>query len=125
LFTLTTLPTGTVFLVSGKRINLTNRFQGVPQLVNLIKHKVYPLIWQSTKSSFNSGQEVQFGTINLDQRRIAFAGKEIAWSTIQGMRINAGNLVVELRDKFNYQVPLDKIQNLELLLKVVDWGIST
>lgn len=121
---ITIIPTGMIFLDSGNRIKLTNRFQGVPQLVNLIKHKVYPLLWQSTKSSFNSGQEIQFGTINLDHRRITFAGKEIAWTTIQGIRINAGNLVVELRDKFSYQVPLDKIQNLELLFKVIDWGIS-
>jgi hypothetical protein len=121
---LRTLPTGTIYLQSGKQIHLANRFQEIPDLIKFIKHKIYPLLWPPIKSNFRLGQEIHFGRINLDQRQISVSEQKISWSAIECIKISSGNLVVELRDKFMVQVPIENIQNLELFFKIIDWGIS-
>lgn len=120
-----TEPTGRIFTYSGKELQLRNRFERLPQLMKLIKNKSYPIIWPSIKSKFRSGQPIEFGILGLDIRQITISGKKIPWSTIKGIKIKSGNLVVELRDNFSQKIPLENIQNLELFFKVIDWGIST
>jgi hypothetical protein len=119
-----TIPKGVIHLRSGRQINIKNRFQGISQLTKIIKKKIYPLLWPSIKSTFSSGNVVKFGGINVNQHRVTVYDNSIPWSAIHRIRITSGNLVVELRDKFKYEIPLENITNLELLFKTIDWGIS-
>ncbi len=120
-----TIPSGVIYLYTGKSIELTNRFQNIPRLVEIVKSKTYPLIWPTLKSTFRSGSTAQFGRLTLTREHLQIAKKSIPWELVYRLRAESGFLVVELRDDSDQKVPISDIPNLELLLKIVDWGIQT
>ena len=119
-----TIPSGVIYLYTGKSIELTNRFQNIPRLVEIVKSKTYPLIWPTLKSTFRSGSTAQFGRLTLTREHLHIAKKSIPWESVSRLRVESGFLVVELRDNSEQQVPISDIPNLELLLQCVDWGIQ-
>jgi len=119
------IPSGVIYLYSGKSINLTNRFQNIPRLVEIVKSKIYPLIWPTLKFSYRTGGTAQFGRLRLTREHLQIAARSIPWESINRLRAVSGFLVVELRDDSDQKVPISDIPNLELLLKFVDWGIQT
>jgi hypothetical protein len=119
-----TVPRGNLYLKNGKSINLTNRYQNIPHLVKIVKSKIYPLIWPILKSDFRSGRLVHFGRISLDNRDILISRSKIPWPSVYRIGVTAGFLVIELRDDSSHRVPISSLPNPELLLKIVDWGIS-
>ena len=119
-----TVPSGVIYLYTGKSIELTNRFQNIPRLVEIVKSKTYPLIWPTLKSTFRFGSTAQFGILTLTREHLHIAKKSIPWESVSRLRVESGFLVVELRDNSEQQVPISDIPNLELLLQCVDWGIQ-
>jgi len=119
------IPSGVIYLYSGKSIVLTNRFQNIPRLVEIVKSKTYPLIWLTLKSSYRSGGTAQFGPLTLTREHLQIVKRSIPWEAINKLKTDSGFLVVELRDDPAQKVPISDIPNLELLLKFVDWGIQT
>ena len=119
-----TTPRGNLYLKNGKSINLTNRYKNIPRLVKIAKSKIYPILWPILKSDFRSGRLVNFGRISLDKRNILLSKSKIPWSSVHRIGVSAGFLVIELRDDSIHRVPVSSLPNPELLLKVVDWGIS-
>lgn len=120
-----TIPSGVIFLYNGKSIDLTNNIQNIPRLVAIMKSNIYPLIWPTLKSLFRSGEAAHFGRLRLTRDYIQIARKRIPWTIVEGLRVDSGFLVVKLRDTTSQFVPISKIPNLELLLKLVDWGVHT
>jgi hypothetical protein len=119
-----TVPRGKLHLKNGKSINLTKRYQNLPQLVKLGKSKIYPLLWPILKSDFRSGRLIHFGRISLDNTHLLISKTKIPWSSVYRIEAKAGFLVIELRDDSSHQTPISSVSNPELLLKIVDWGIS-
>ena len=120
-----TIPSGVIYFYTGKSIELTNRFQNIPRLVEIVKSKIYPLIWPTLKSIFRSEGSAQFGRLTLTRENLHITKKSFPWESVKGLRVESGFLVVELRDDSDQQVPISDIPNLELLLQFVDWGIQT
>lgn len=118
-----TVPSGVIYLYTGKSIELTNKFQNIPRLIEIVKSKIYPLIWPTLKSTLRSGSPAQFGHLTLTRELLQIAKKSIPWESISRLRVESGYLVVELRDNSEQQVPISDIPNLELLFQCVDWGI--
>lgn len=119
-----TVPRGKLHLKNGKSINLTKRYQNIPQLVKLVKSKIYPLLWPILKSDFRSGKLIHFGRISLDNKHLLISKTKIPWSSVYRIEAKSGFLVIELRDDSSHQAPISSLSNPELLLKIVDWGIS-
>lgn len=119
-----TVPQGKLYLKNGKSINLTNRYQNIPHLVKIVKSKIYPLLWTILKSDFRSGRLLNFGRISLDNTHILISKSKIPWPSVYRVGASAGFLVIELRDDSSHQAPISSLSNPELLLKIVDWGIS-
>lgn len=119
---LRTVPRGTIYTWQGRRINLSNQLVGLPRLVKIAKSRIYPLLWPQVKSAFDSGKPVQFGRVKVSQEEMTISNRSIPWSEIIRIYTAGGYLVVELHDNSSRKVPTIDIPNLELLLKVVDWG---
>lgn len=122
---LRTIPGGKIYPKSGRPIDLSNRIEGVPKLIKIVKSNVYPLLWPGLKSGFLHGDNIQFGRISLNKDYLQISKKKIPWSSVDKLWVDSGYLVVELREDSRGRVPIAKILNLELLLKVVDWGFQT
>ena len=122
---LRTLPTGKIYPKSGRAIDLSNRLEGVPKLIRIIKSNLYPILWPELKTVFLQGDYVQFGRISLNNNNLLIAKKKIPWISIKKLHVDSGFLVVEMYRDSKGKVPLSQILNLELLLKIVDIGFQT
>ena len=122
---LRTIPGGRIYPKSGRPIDLSNRIEGVPKLIKIVKSNIYPLLWPGMKSGFLQGENIQFGRISLSKDYLQISKKKIPWSSVDKLWVDSGYLVVEVREDSKGQVPISNILNLELLLKVVDWGFQT
>jgi len=119
-----TIPSGKLFLKKGRTIELTNRYQNIPNLIEVGKSKIYRQIWPSLKSDFRSGKTVHFGKITLNKNRLRMSNQQISWNSVNNIQIRSGFLVVALQDDSSLRKPIANIPNIELLLKIVDWGIN-
>ena len=117
-------PRAILHLRSGKSIDLTNSFRGIPRLVKILKSKIYPIIWPMIKSNFRSGRSIKFGQITIDRETIMIAKLKIPWTAVNQVGIVDGFLVIELRDNSTQRAPVSSISNLELLLNTINWGIT-
>jgi hypothetical protein len=122
---LRTIPGGRIYPKSGRPIDLSNRIEGVPKLIKIVKSNIYPLLWPGMKSGFLHGEYIQFGRISLSKDYLQISKKEIPWRSVDKLWVDSGYLVVEFRKDSKGRVPISNILNLELLLKVVDWGFQT
>jgi len=122
---LRTIPGGRIYPKSGRPIDLSKRIEGVPKLIKIVKSNIYPLLWPGLKSGFLHGEDIQFGRISLNKDYLKISKKKFPWSSVDKLWVDSGYLVVELREDSKGQVPISNILNLELLLKVVDWGFQT
>lgn len=118
-----TIPSGRIYLNNGKSIDLTNKFQNLPRLVQIVKSKIYPLIWPNLKSKFRSEGEAQFGPLTITREYLRIARLRIPLPSIESLGVDSGYLLVKLHDDPTKYVPISNIPNLELLFKFVDWGI--
>lgn len=121
---LRTIPSGKIIPREGKPIELTNRFEGMPKLIRIIKSNIYPIIWPELKTGFLHGENLHFGRISLDKKYLSISKKKIPWNRVKKIWVDSGFLVVEMYRDPKGRVPLSQILNLELLLKVVDWGFQ-
>jgi hypothetical protein len=119
-----TTPSGKLFLKKGRIIELTNRYQNIPHLIELVKSKIYRQIWPILKSDFRSGKTVHFGKITLNKNHLRMSNQQISWNSVKNIQIRSGFLVVALQDDSSLRKPTANIPNIELLLKIVDWGIN-
>lgn len=119
---LSTVPRGIIYPWQGRRINLSNQMAGLPRLVKMVKASIYPLVWPRVKAAFDSGEPIHFGRVKVNKSEMTISSRSIPWSEIARLYTAGGYLVVELHDNSSRKVPTIDIPNLELLLKVVDWG---
>jgi hypothetical protein len=119
-----TVPRGQLYLRNGKSIKLTHRYQNIPRLVKIVKSKIYPILWTKMKSNFRTGKPVHFDRVKLNNQHITVSKSKIPWSSVKWIGVADGFLVIELRDDSNRKVPISILPNPELLLRIIDWGIS-
>ena len=121
---LRTIPRGKIIPKNGRPIELSNRVEGVPKLISIIKSNLYPIIWPEMKTGFLEGENLHFGRISIDKNHLSIAKKKIPWNRVKKIWVDSGYLVVDMYRDPKGRVPLSQILNLELLLKVVDWGFQ-
>jgi hypothetical protein len=119
---ISTTPAGKIFISTGRSIDLSGSYQGIPKLIKIVKSKLYPLIWPQIKSEIRSGRAVNFGHITVRKEGMEVSKRTLPWESISRLHTEAGFLVVELHDNSSRKVPTINIPNLELLLETVNWG---
>lgn len=117
-----TRPACKIFPKRGKNTQLSSKIQGLPELIQIIKSHVYPLIWPGIKPDIRSGRDVNFGRITISKEGLSTSKELIPWDKIARLNTVSGFLVVELHDNSSRKVAAIDIANLELLLEAVEWG---
>jgi hypothetical protein len=119
---ISTTPFGKLFPSTGRSIDLSRSYRGIPKLIKITKSKLYPLIWHQIKSEVRAGRAVNFGRITIKRDGLEVTRRTFPWESIAHLYTEAGFLVVELHDNSSRKVPTINIPNLELLLEAIDWG---
>lgn len=118
-----TIPSAILYFYQGKPLNITNRYQKIPRIIATTKARIYPLIWPRLKSTFRIKGRVEFGKIIVSRDKLYLKKLAIPWETINQLNVDSGYLIVNYDENSSQLFPISDIQNVELFLKFVDWGI--
>jgi hypothetical protein len=116
----------------------TSGLADLPELVRRIKAHLYPSLRSELVRMFRSGLPLYFGPIIVDQtglclrRKVPLSGTlYVPWGNVKHITIQSGYFLVELDQQRihrgipeTYRLPVTQIPNLELLLKIIDQGVS-
>lgn len=113
-----------IHLMDGKNIKLDPNFLDLDILIKQIQSRVIPMIAPKIEKKFLEGNWLEFGIIRLDKSVISIFNQEIPWTEIKHMKVKSGFLVIEMLIQPNIVVPIDKIPNLELVLRIAKAGAT-
>ena len=123
---------GVIHPNTDKPIPLTNAIQNLPELLTLLKARLYPRLTPNMKANLDRGQWVYFGPIAIRRDGLAFrkrgkysSSQVIPWLRLRRLDVISGYLVVELSDQPRRKLPVSQIPNVELLLQFIQQGVNT
>jgi hypothetical protein len=123
-------------------ILLDRRLQGLDALIEEIKNQYYPVIFPHLMENFKNGQIVSFGPVVVQDQSISLARTDIQkeflqspyqskrmqtfpWSTLSGLSVKSGFLMVKSENSKIKRIPVSHIPNFEILLKIVEQGVNS
>ncbi len=121
---------------------LDERIEDFTGLIEAIKSLYYPTILPNLMTSFQNGQQVQFGPIaiqkscfyvaraipNADFSERVYQPKgmqALPWTELNGLTVTSGFLMVKSGSSRTRKIPVSQIPNFEILLKIVEQGVNT
>lgn len=123
---------GTLYPNTGKSIHLSDAIQNLPELLSLLKARLYPRLLPHLQANLESGQWLFFGPLAIQKDGLKLTGtgllsrsQSIAWTQVAHIDVSSGYLVVELSDKTSRKLPVSKIPNIELLLQLIRMGVNS
>jgi hypothetical protein len=122
---------GVIYPNTGKPIHLTDAIQDLPELLTILKAKLYPRLLPNLQSNLNDGQWLHFGRLAIQKKGIKLLNhmpkqdQPIPWSHITQVDVDSGFLVVELCDRPQLKLPVSQIPNIELLIQLIQLGVNS
>ena len=108
----------------GNPIKITDSYLNLPELMSRIKSKLYPRIIPSLTNNFQNGQWVFFGPIAIQLKQISVRKRKYEWSHVRRLNVDSGDLVIELTNPRNLQIPVSQIPNIEILLQIINTRVA-
>ena len=126
---------------SGLPVEFDDRIQDQPSLIEEIKKQYFPMIYPDLKAKFESGKEINFGPISIQNQSIHYAKtlppgefifpyrpftrvNSVPWSQVIGFTVNSGFLVVKSGNSMIKRIPISMIPNFEILLKLIEHEVK-
>lgn len=113
-----------LYLNDGTKIKIDPLVIDLNLLISQIKNQVLPIIAPFIEKDFTDGKWLEFGSIQLNNKEIRILGRDISWSNIKNLVVQDGYLVVGLTNKPNIYIQINKIPNIELVLRIAKAGVK-
>ena len=114
-----------IYRVQGRPIRIDPRLNNLDDLAARIKAKRYPRLLNQLRTSYQAGETLSFGPLQIRKTDLVLQGQDYPWSQVKRVNLDAARLVVELQNQRQKSIPVTKIPNLELLLQLIDEGVET
>ncbi len=102
-----------------------HQIEDLASLIDQIKQLFYPERLAQLKEIWRSGARLYFGAVSISPVDFRTQDRKITWDRIREITIVDGYLVVSTFDRKKVRIPVWKIQNPELLLKLIDLGVAS
>lgn len=121
---------GVLIPATGRPIQLPGSIPNLPLLLTQIKAHLYPRLAKELLSNFAAGQWLYFGEVSVQTQAIRLGNGRsgaatIPWTEIELITVQSGYLVIELKNGSPHRFPVARIPNIEILLQIVQSGVST
>ncbi len=93
--------------------------KGISVLKKYIKKQVYQRLQPKILQDFNSGEVIPFGVVSLSKKSIYLPKREIPWDYLEGISVQKGQFIITLADHNQIEIPIRKIQNLEIIVHLI------
>ena len=114
-----------LFPEGSKPIPLNGRLENLSELVLKIKNEIYPRLTNQLMERFAGGEWLQFGKITVHNRGLRLGRKKLTWDQVKAVRVRSGFLVIELTSGGRLRLAVSHIPNVEILLHLLDSGITS
>ncbi len=108
----------------GSIIQLDERLDNLPELVTRLKAHLYPRLLPALQTDFQAGKWVHFGPVAVHNQTLRLQERAIPWTEVKNLTIQGGDLVIERIEGRSHRVPVWRIPNVELLLQLIQSGVS-
>lgn len=85
----------TVLTRERERLVFDDRLKDVEQLGSQLQQAISNVLYPAYVTALNNGQKVQFGPLALDRERLYAGNKNLAWSEIKAIKLQAGQIQVK------------------------------
>jgi len=113
----------TLYLTNGRRLPLDSRLPQLAELTTRLKASLYRRIYPRLRTDFLDGYSLDFGPLTLQRTFIALRGHKFPWAQVKHVTIQAGWLVVELKQGKTMRLCAVQIPNLELIFRLISEGV--
>jgi hypothetical protein len=128
-----TMHQAALFPRQGRPLQIRGPLQEMPALIARLKANLYPRLLPGLREQFTAGKWLVFGPVAIQPRGIAFQADRghsshrpalTPWDKVAEIDIQAGRLVIRLRDGHLRRIPVIQIPNLEVMLELVHQGVQ-
>jgi hypothetical protein len=88
-------------------------------LKKTIKKQVYPRLRPRLLQAFQGGKIIPFGEVTISKQKLSLPKQEIPWEYIDGITVQKGIFIVKLSAEKRIEIPIRKIQNIEILIHLI------
>ena len=109
-------------ILHSRRYNPIQCHPGIKRLEGLkknIKKQVYQRIQPKFLQAFQSGEIIAFGAVSLSRHSLYLPKQEIPWDYLKGISVQKGIFIINLTDQNQIEIPIRKIQNLEIIVHLI------
>ena len=105
-----------------RRLHLTRAFSNLPELVDSIKQKVYPLLLASYTRAFNRGGTLAFGPLEMNGQGLTKGSQKMAWGELESAVLDRGVLTLQpVRSSRarRIRLPAHQVPNVDICLQLI------
>jgi hypothetical protein len=113
-----------VLLKPGPPIILDSRVHDLPTLFEQIKDAYHPHIYPDLERKLHAHKWLPFGPLTLHRQAIKLKGRQIPWKDVERLSVKSGELWIALKSGRSVHLPTAQIPNLDLLLKLINSGVT-
>jgi hypothetical protein len=88
-------------------------------LKRTIKKQVYKRLKPKLENEFKSGNIIPFGEISISKGAVHLKKQDIPWEFMEGITVDKGIFNLNLTTQKRIELPIRKIQNLEILIHLI------
>lgn len=109
--------------MKGSPVSLDNTLRNLPELISRIKAGLYPHLLPRLRARLRAGDWISFGPLDLHAQTFRLRGREFLWTEVEHIDAQSGYLTIELKNQVVHRIPISRIPNIELLLKLIQQGV--
>jgi len=88
-------------------------------LKKTIKKQVYNRLKPRLIKAFQGGEIIPFGEISITKQKLHLPKQELPWEFVEGISVQKGIFVIKLSAEKQIEMPIRKIQNIEILIHLI------
>jgi len=124
------LPVNTKYLavlypLKGNPIRIRNKFQDMPGYIYQIKAILYPKYWTGLVDDYKSGKRIAFGPLSIHNEDIQINNQSpMPWHSVAQINISSGYFHIKTNNKGSMRIPVIKIPNIEMMIRIIQQEVG-
>jgi len=70
-------------------------------------------------NTFQGGEIIPFGEVSITKQKLYLPKQELPWEFVEGISVQKGIFVIKLSAEKQIEMPIRKIQNIEILIHLI------
>ncbi len=112
-------------LKSGEILSLDDRLNNFEPFTEQLKNRYFSSIAPALHRRLEANHWLPFGPLVVHRQALRLRGRRIPWREVQAVSVAGGVLVLKLETGRRLRIPTARIHNLEMLIELIQSGVTT